>query len=73
VTRLLLVKGPVAAVVPTKNWAKSAVVALSVRSARTVTSCSRAMLPAAKLASSWPSSARTEVVVFRICRFAAPL
>ena len=49
VMELLLVKAPVAAVEPTKNWAKSAVVALSVRSDRTVMSCSSPMLPAAKL------------------------
>ena len=59
---LLLAKVPVAAVEPTKNWAKSAVVALRVRSARTVMSCSRPMLPVAKLASRVPSSARMVVV-----------
>ena len=62
-----------AAVEPTKNWAKSAVVALRVRSARTVMSCSRPMLPVAKLASRVPSSARMVVVAFRICRSAAAL
>ena len=65
---LLLVKAPVAAVEPTKNWAKSAVVALSVRSERTVMSCSSPMLPAAKLASSVPSSARMVVVAFLVRR-----
>ena len=70
---LLLAKAPVAAVLPTKNWATSAVVALRVRSARTVTSCSRPMLPAVKEASSVPSSARMVVVAFRICRSAAAL
>ena len=40
VMELLLVKAPVAAVEPTKNWAKSAVVALRVRSDGTVMSCS---------------------------------
>ena len=66
-------KAPVAAVEPTKNWAKSAVVALRVRSDRTVMSCSSPMLPAAKLASSVPSSARRVVVAFLICRSAAAL
>ena len=61
-TELLLVKVPVAAVEPTKNWATSAVVAFKVRSERTVMSCSRPMLPAAKEASSVPSSARLVVV-----------
>ena len=73
VMELLLVKAPVAAVEPTKNWAKSAVVALSVRSDRTVMSCSSPMLPAAKLASSVPSSARRVVVAFLICKSAAAL
>ena len=73
VMELLLVKAPVAAVEPTKNWAKSAVVALSVRSERTVISCSSPILPAAKLASSVPSSARIVVVAFWICRSAAAL
>ena len=73
VTELLLVKVPVAAVEPTKNWATSAVVAFRVRSERTVMSCSRPMLPAAKEASSVPSSARMVVVAFRICRSAAAL
>ena len=73
VMELLLVKAPVAAVEPTKNWAKSAVVALSVRSERTVMSCSSPMLPAAKLASSVPSSARMVVVAFLICRSAVAL
>ena len=42
VMELLLAKVPVAAVEPTKNGAKSAVVALRVRSARTVMSCLQA-------------------------------
>ena len=66
VMELLLAKVPVAAVEPTKNWAKSPVVALRVRSARTVMSCSGPMLPVAKLASSVPSSARMVVVAFWI-------
>ena len=44
-----------------KNWATSAVVAFKVRSERTVMSCSRPMLPAAKEESSVPSSARMVV------------
>ena len=40
---LLELKAPVAAVLPTKNWAKSAVVALRVLAAATVTSRSRLM------------------------------
>ena len=68
--RSLSLKVPVAAVLPTKNWAKSAVVAFRVRSERTVTSCSRPMPPAAKEASSVPSSARIVVVAFRMWRSA---
>ena len=47
--------------------------ALSVRSDRTVMSCSSPMLPAAKLASSVPSSTRRVVVAFLIWRSAAAL
>ena len=54
----LVLKAPVAAVLPTKNWAKSAVVALRVLAAAIVTSRSRLMPPSAKLASSAPSSLR---------------
>ena len=56
-----------------KNWATSAVVAFKVRSERTVMSCSRPMLPAAKEASSAPSSVRIVVVAFRSYRSAAAL
>ena len=45
------VRGPVAAVLPTKTWAKSAVVAFRVLAAATVTSRSMLMPPSAKLAS----------------------
>ena len=48
VTLLLLLKVPLAAVLPTRSWAKSAVVALRVLAAATVTSRSRPMPPSAK-------------------------
>ena len=52
---------------------RGGVESLSVRSERTVMSCSSPMLPAAKLASSVPSSARMVVVAFLICKSDAAL
>ena len=66
-------KVPLAAVLPTRSWAKSAVVALRVLAAATVTSRSRLMPPSAKEASRAPSSLRTVTRAFWICRSPAAL
>ena len=66
VTLLLELKTPVAAVLPTRSWAKSAFVALRVLAAATVTSRSRLMPPSAKEASSAPSSLRIVTRAFWI-------
>ena len=61
-TLLLELKVPVAAVLPTKSWAKSRVLA-----AATVTSRSGLMPPSAKLASKAPSSFRIVTRAFWTC------
>ena len=68
VTLLLELKVPVAAMLPTKSWAKSRVLA-----AATVTSRSGLMPPSAKLASKAPSSFRIVTRAFWICRSPAEL
>ena len=68
VTLLLELKVPVAAVLPTKSWAKSRVLA-----AATVTSRSGLMPPSAKLASKAPSSFRIVTRAFWTCRSPAEL
>ena len=72
-TLLLELKAPVAAVLPTVSCVMSAVVALRVLAAATVTSRSRLMPPSAKLASSAPSSLRTVTRAFWIWRSPAAL
>ena len=66
-------EGAVAAVLPTVSCVMSAVVALRVLAAATVTSRSRLMPPSAKLASSAPSSLRTVTRAFWIWRSPAAL
>ena len=73
VTLLDELKVPLAAVLPTRSWAKSAVVALRVLAAATVTSRSRLMPPSAKEASRAPSSFRTVTRAFWICKSPAAL
>ena len=68
VTLLDELKVPLAAVLPTRSWAKSAVVALRVLAAATVTFRFRLMPPSAKEASRAPSSLRTVTRAFWICR-----
>ena len=67
-TLLLELKVPVAAVLPTKSWAKSRVLA-----AATVTSRSGLMPPSAKLASKAPSSFLVVPRAFWACRSPAEL
>ena len=67
-TLLLELKVPVAAMLPTKSWAKSRVLA-----AATVTSRSGLMPPSAKLASKAPSSFRVVTRAFWTCRSPAEL